>query len=346
MAVVEKILFRAGPAELVAMVEAADRAREGARLSSDAKWAIAYAGGFADTSGSHYARFRLRLVERFGRGFKRFGYRCRFRLPAGWHDRNTYVRIAGTDNYPSRLPDGTVVGAKDSSEWRNGFTVYGGDDKPRLLVQHQTISEVPTWTGATKLSEEEEYLLEYRFDDGTHSLAVNGVIVDSGTDGYPSTLIEREKWVTRVYCGIDGASGQDSAPMEVWVREFEFFELVDETVPAPEEPPPPTTPTYVTAAAFAETVSMLSTVDANTALALDRAKTEMAADIAEARASAAAAHDLADGLRERWITADHHLGSLEERMVVIENAARATRAQRFGNFKTLATKIVGNWPRD
>jgi hypothetical protein len=186
-------------------------------------------GGF--TASTHYARARRRLPETDDfTARKAFTIVADVELPSDFYDRHeSYVRLITTDNYPAKMRStGAKVGAASGDEWRVGFVIYGGDELPRLVSEHENRQTLVLWQGTQRLPVG-RHRLEIRFTPsqataGSWTMIVDGVVAGqrSSVRTVPTTLATSEIAVTRVGACLDGAAKQTSRSMTSSVRSFSF----------------------------------------------------------------------------------------------------------------------------
>lgn len=187
------------------------------------------AGGFA--ASTHYARARRRLPETDDLAAREsFTIVADIELPADFYERHeSYVRLITTDNYPARMRStGDRVGAASNDEWRVGFLIYGGDELPRLVSEHENRDALVLWTGSKRLPVG-RHGIEIRFTpsratDGSFTLLIDGEVVGAGSSvrTVPRTLASSEVAVTRVGACLDGAARQRTHPMTMSLWSLTF----------------------------------------------------------------------------------------------------------------------------
>ena len=187
------------------------------------------AGGFE--ASTHYARARRRLPETDDIAPRAaFTIVADLELPADFYDRHeSYVRLITTDNYPAKMRStGARVGAASGDEWRVGFLIYGGDELPRLVSEHENRQAITLWQGATRLPVG-RHRVEIRFTPsrsttGSYTLLIDGAVVGqrSSVRTVPTTLSSSEVVVTRVGGCIDGAAKQRSRSMTMSLHSLTF----------------------------------------------------------------------------------------------------------------------------
>ena len=198
-------------------------------MTNDGARVTCSVGGF-DAS-THYARLRRKLPEN-----DNFAPRGPFTIGAGielpddfYSQAESYMRFITTDNYPGQLRDsGTVVGATSSNEWRVGFLIYGSDQLPRLVSEHQNRETIVLWKGDNRLptgaNNIEIDFTPSQGTDGAFEVSINGQIVAAATAvrTVPTSVPPEEVVVTRVGTCFDGAANQDSRRVTLHVTSFSF----------------------------------------------------------------------------------------------------------------------------
>ena len=164
----------------------------------------------ADT---HYARLRWTNVDiRHGEEVWLYGT---FLLPADFYAaQEGYVRLAWLENYnldrahPRRL----------------GLVVYGGDNRARIVRQRQGHEETVILRLRRRLPVGQPFTLELRFRlsqaDGKalSQIYLDGRRVGSTRRANLTAGAHRTARFTRVGFGLDGAAGQDTRTLELWMR--------------------------------------------------------------------------------------------------------------------------------
>ena len=181
------------------------------------------AGGFVDTNGTHYARVRCMIPENYG-GHTASGswsLSATVELPSDFYvQQESFVRLLGTDNF-------TVASGGD--EWRVGLAVFS-DGSLHLVSDHENNGLLDLWAGSqTDLPAGGTHDVAIQFTPssvgaGSWALIINGSVVGaaSNTVTVPATVPAGEQTVSRVYAGLDGASGQDTNRLAVAVNEVVF----------------------------------------------------------------------------------------------------------------------------
>jgi len=182
------------------------------------------AGGFTDTTGTHYARIRYPLPENEGRPTEHAWCQSTvLDLPTDfWDGHEAYVRLVGTDNF-------TVASGPD--EFRVGLAIFS-DGTLNLVADHQNQGSIVLWSGpGSLLIPGQANTLSYTYEpgragDGSWSVTINGVVVGSasGVTTVPASVPVGEEVASRVYAGIDGASGQDNLRLVFDVNSISFSE--------------------------------------------------------------------------------------------------------------------------
>lgn len=198
-------------------------------MTNDGTRVTCSVGGFE--ASTHYARLRRKLPEQdnFAPGGP-FTIGAGIELPADFYSRaESYMRFITTDNYPGSMRDsGTVVGATSNNEWRVGFLIYGSDQLPRLVSEHQNRETIVLWKGSSRLptgaNNIEIDFTPSQGSGGAFEVSVNGQVVGAATGirTVPTTLPTEEVVVTRVGTCFDGAAEQDSRRVTLHVTSFSF----------------------------------------------------------------------------------------------------------------------------
>ncbi|HUF98935.1 MAG TPA: hypothetical protein VMM60_12470 [Ilumatobacter sp.] len=198
-------------------------------MTNDGTRVTCSVGGF-DAS-THYARIRRRLPETDDfapRG--PFAIGADIELPDDFYSQSeSYVRFITTDNYPGTMRgSGEKVGASSSDEWRVGFLIYGSDQLPRLVSEHQNRETMVLWKGGSRLptgpNDIDIDFTPSQGTDGAFQITINGEVVSSvsGVRTVPTTLTPDEVVVTRAGTCLDGASKQDTKRLTMHVTSFTF----------------------------------------------------------------------------------------------------------------------------
>ena len=186
----------------------------------------ATAGGFNDTVGTHYARARCRLNNEYGCHITGEFTLCGTiePEPGFYNNQNTFMRLLGTDNF-------TV--STGGLEWRIGLTVFT-DGSLHLFSDHENTSVIDLWSDpnpAALIPEGQPTEVCMTIDPaGSWSMSIGGTVVTSGNGPVvPPTVPAGEAQVVNVFAGIDGASGQDTAPVSVTVHAATVTAAASET---------------------------------------------------------------------------------------------------------------------
>lgn len=187
------------------------------------------AGGFS--ASTHYARARRRLPETDDLAPSgAFTIAADIELPADFYDRHdSYVRLITTDNHPASMRStGDRVGAASGDEWRVGFLIYAGDERPRLVSEHENRDTIVLWEGHDRLPtgrhSVEIRVTPSRSSDGSFAVLIDGDVVGEGSSlrTVPRTLSSSEMVVTRVGGCLDGAASQDRQAISMSLRSLTF----------------------------------------------------------------------------------------------------------------------------
>jgi hypothetical protein len=198
-------------------------------LTNDGTRVTCAIGGFE--ASTHYARLRRKLPETDDfapRG--PFSIGADIELPEDFYSRSeSYVRFITTDNYPGTMRgSGEKVGASSGDEWRVGFLIYGSDQLPRLVSEHENRETIVLWKGTSRLpTGRNDIGIDFtpsQGPDGAFEISINGAVVASvaGVRTVPTSLSPAEVVVTRVGSCLDGASKQDTQRLTTHVRAFSF----------------------------------------------------------------------------------------------------------------------------
>jgi hypothetical protein len=176
-------------------------------------------GGYP--SSTHYARLRYKLPEREAIVLTEFYMSAIVTLPTDFYDKQeSGLRLINTDNYGTEL-GGTPVGTPGSAEFRTGVYIHA-DGTLRVRSDHDKVS-VKDFAKLPKLPIGKHKLELYGnvSKDAPWYLKVDDVVVASGFNTLVAdTVPKEEKEITRLVAGIDGASGQDSKTLSLYVSEF------------------------------------------------------------------------------------------------------------------------------
>lgn len=236
------------------------------------------AGGYNGVS--HYARLRLKTPEELNGLYVDltdgipFSVEVDMELQDSFFSQfKSYGRLFGFDNFPP-TPNPNNIGAGDyptidtngdgipdtgdgeEDEYRVGLTFYSNDSskRPRILVQHQGITESEVWTGTTTHRDQMigRHVWKLRVDpanDGTGSVEIyrDGTLWASAynINSYPSTLSgnrngRNEKVVTRFWVGPDGWADQNCGEGQITIYSYRAAAYIEDG--SPTEPDPPATP--------------------------------------------------------------------------------------------------------
>jgi hypothetical protein len=183
----------------------------------------AKAGGHApNSSGSTYARYRVKLPEVYGiapRGW--FSLSAKVRLLT---NADNYYSFLRTDNYVGTMKGTTAkVGCASGSEWRVGLMLYPGNDL-RLESTHQGNSTLTLWRGSLLPGDHSvSFALDPKADaGGSWSLTIDGVTRTGSGQTVPTSVPVSERVVTRAVTCIDGANKWTTKAVEVEVEEATF----------------------------------------------------------------------------------------------------------------------------
>ena len=198
-------------------------------MTSDGTRVTCEIGGFE--ASTHYARIRRKLPETDNFApRKSFTIGADIELPGDFYSRaESYVRFITTDNYPGTMSGtGQNVGASSGDEWRVGFLIYGSDQLPRLVSEHENRETIVLWKGSTRLPTGPNSIeIDFTPSQGTQGafeISINGAVVSTvaGVRTVPTTLTPAEVVVTRVGTCLDGASKQDTQRLTTHVSSFSF----------------------------------------------------------------------------------------------------------------------------
>ena len=185
-------------------------------------WAAKAGAHAPNSSGSTFARYRIKLPEVYGIA------------PSDWFSLSAKVRLLTnadnyysplrTDNYVGTLKGTTTkVGCATGNEWRIGLMFYPGNEL-RLESTHQGKSTLTLWRGTVLPG---DHYFHYAFDwkpDGTGSwsLTIDSTTYTGKGQVIPLTVPAVERVVTRAVTCIDGANKWTTKAVEVEVEEATF----------------------------------------------------------------------------------------------------------------------------
>lgn len=183
----------------------------------------AKAGGHQpNSSGSTYARYRIKLPEVYGiapRGWFRLSAKVRLLTPA-----DHYYSPLRTDNYVGTLKGTTTkVGCANGNEWRVGLMYYPGNEL-RYESTHQGFGTIVLWRGTVLPG---DHTFSFGMDalaaaSGLWSLTIDGKTYTGTGQTVPATVPVAERVITRAVTCIDGVNKWTTKAVEVEIEEAIF----------------------------------------------------------------------------------------------------------------------------